>query len=162
MPPNLDSPEDLGPRKRTLSTKVTTNGDPEVERQQKRLKKVQDKGATAAPTKKQLSTTTAAKATPLVAKQLSTTVVPAKKNTGPKATKKPAPQRPSVEIEEVSNDESDNHICDDIEEDPTAKPILVDSDEDDADIDDEEDAPEAPEESAEAELSMFLKSCIRH
>ena len=77
MPPNLDSPEVLGPRKRTLSTKVTSNGDPEVERQQKWLKKVQDKGATTAPTKKRPSTTTAAKAISLVVKQLFTMAAPA-------------------------------------------------------------------------------------
>lgn len=36
MSKDLDSPEVFGPRRRTLSTKATTNGDPEGERQQKR------------------------------------------------------------------------------------------------------------------------------
>jgi hypothetical protein len=75
-----DSPEASGPRKRKLSTKVITNGDPEVERKRKKLE-----------TKKQST------------KQASTQKLK-------KAAMKPAPQpqRPSIEVEEVE-DESDYH-----------------------------------------------------
>jgi len=50
---------------------------------------------------------------------------------------------------------------DDVERDPGLKPNLVGDHEDNEEVDGEEEAPEAPEESAEAELSMFLNSCIR-
>ena len=87
-----DSPEASGPRKRKLSTKVTTNGDPEVERKRKKLE-AKKHSTKPAPTKKH-----------------SSTQAPAKTKTTTKAAAKPAPRprRPSVEIEEVE-DESDYH-----------------------------------------------------
>jgi len=85
-----DSPEASGPRKRKLSTKVTTNGDPEVERKKKKLE-AKKQSTKPAPTQKH-----------------SSTQAPAKTKTTTKAVAKPAPRprHPSVEIEEVE-DESD-------------------------------------------------------
>ena len=145
MPPNLDSPEVIGPRKRTLSTKVTSNGDPVADRQKKKLKMAQEKAAIAAPTKKRPPTTAAATAAPSVATQLSATS--SKKNTAPKASAKPA-------LQDGSDDNSD------IEEGITLtyEPISVLSDNNDDSgekMDGQEKALEAPEESAEAELGKF-------
>jgi len=85
-----DSPEASGPRKRKLSTKVTTNGDPEVERKKKKLEgKKQD--IKSAPTKKNSSTRA----------PVNPTMKPA-----PKPAPAPQPRRPSVEVEEIE-DEAD-------------------------------------------------------
>jgi len=81
-----DSPEASGPRKRKLSTKVTTNGDPEVERKRKRLE-AKEQSTKLAPTQK-----------------LPSTQVPAKPATKPA----PRPQHPSVEIEEVEDESADH------------------------------------------------------
>jgi hypothetical protein len=53
QPMPTDSPEASGPRKRKLSTRVTTNGDPEVERKKKKLE-AKKQSTKQAPTKKQL------------------------------------------------------------------------------------------------------------
>jgi hypothetical protein len=50
-----DSPEASGPRKHKLSTKATTNGDPEVERKKKKLE-AKKQSMKSAPTKKHSST----------------------------------------------------------------------------------------------------------
>ena len=68
-----DSPEASGPRKRKLSTKVTTNGDPEVERKRKKLE-AKKHSTKPAPTQKH-----------------SSTQAPAKTKTMTKAATKPAP-----------------------------------------------------------------------
>ena len=79
-----DSPEASGPHKCKLLTKVTTNGDPEVEQKRKRLE-VKEQSTKPAPPQKHFNTTTKA------------------------AVKSaPQPQHPSVEIGEVE-DESANH-----------------------------------------------------
>ena len=90
MPTN--SPEASGPRKRKLSTKVTTNGDPEVERKRKRLE-AKEQSTKPAPTQK-----------------LPSTQVPAKLKATTKAATKPAPRprHPSVEIEEVEDESADH------------------------------------------------------
>ena len=90
MPTN--SPEASGPRKRKLSTKVTTNGDPEVERKRKRLE-AKEQSTKPAPTQK-----------------LPSTQVPAKPKATTKAATKPAPRPryPSVEIEEVEDESADH------------------------------------------------------
>ena len=82
-----DSPEASGPCKRKLSTKVTTNGDPEVERKRKKLE-AKKQSMKPAPTQKH-----------------SSTQAPAKTKTTTKAVTKPAPrpQHPSVEIEDESD-----------------------------------------------------------
>ena len=88
----MDSPEASGPCKHKLSTKVTTNGDPEVEQKRKKLE-VKKQSTKAAPTQKH-----------------SSTGPPAKTKTTTKAATKPAPQQrcPSVEIEEIE-DKADYH-----------------------------------------------------
>ena len=85
------SPEASGPRKRKLSTKVTTNGDPEVERKRKRLE-----------AKEQITK-------PVPTQKHPSTQVPAKTKTTTKVATKPAPRprRPSVEIEEVEDESAD-------------------------------------------------------
>ena len=85
-----DFPEVPGPRKRKLSTKATTNGNPEVERKKKKLE-AKKQSMKPAPTPKN-----------------SSTQPPAKTKTMTKATTKPAPQQwhPSIDIEEIW-DESD-------------------------------------------------------
>ena len=84
----MDSPEASGPHKHKLSTKVTTNGDPEVEQKRKKLE-VKKQSTKAAPTQKH-----------------SSTGPPAKKKTMTKAATKPTPQQwhPSVEIEEIEDE----------------------------------------------------------
>jgi hypothetical protein len=77
-----ESPEAFGPRKRKLSTKVTTNGDPEVERKRKKLE-AKKKSMKPAPTQKHSLKKTAAQHAP-------------------------RQRHPSVEIEEIE-DESDLH-----------------------------------------------------
>ena len=85
-----DSPEASGPHKCKLSTKVTTNGDPEVEWKRKKLE-AKKQSMKPAPTQKQ-----------------SLTQAPAKMKTTTKAVTKPAPWQwhPSIEIEEIE-DKSD-------------------------------------------------------
>ena len=91
-PMPTDSPEASGPHKCKLSTKATTNGDPEVEQKKKKLE-AKKQSTKPAPTKKHSSTR-------------------APVNTTTKPATKPAPapqsQRPSVEVEEIE-DESDRH-----------------------------------------------------
>jgi hypothetical protein len=121
------NPESSGARKRTLSTKAATNGDPNAERKRQRLEEEQKKG-TKKPLTKKKPTTTASK----------------KKATTKKAAKT-APQRPSVDIEEVSKPTSNIGASDDDSADDPDE----DSDEDTVEV------LEAPEESAEAQLRMF-------
>ena len=68
-----DYPEASGPRKRKPLTKVTTNGDPEVERKKKKLE-AKKQSSKQAPTQKH-----------------SSTQAPAKTKTTTKAAAKPAP-----------------------------------------------------------------------
>jgi hypothetical protein len=163
MPTVPDSPDVSGPRKRKLSTKVTTNGDPNVERKRKKSEQVQKKSHGTAPAPKKKPSTTAT-AVPKVAKQ-AVQVAPAK----------PAPRRRSVEVEEVY-DEVDHHTSvpprnprhileaadgsdDDMEEDPAPELITIDDDDEDENMDTEK-VLETPEESAEAELSMWYCLCV--
>jgi hypothetical protein len=167
MPTVPDSPEVSGPRQRKPSMKATTNGDPNVERNRKRSEQVQKKGAAPAPTKKKNSVQASAKTTTATAK--AAPAVPA-------ASAKPAPQRCSVEVEEADA-ETDHHTGtqasvpprnprrileaadgsdDDTEGDPVPDLIAVDNDNDDEGTDTEE-----LEESAEAELSAWHRSCVR-
>jgi hypothetical protein len=83
----MDSPEAFGPHKCKLSTKVTTNGDPEVEQKRKKLE-AKKQSMKAAPTQKH-----------------SSTGPPAKTKTMTKAAAKPTPQQqcPSVEIKEIED-----------------------------------------------------------
>src|SRR5271168_3220560 len=82
-----DSPEASGPRKRKLSTKVTTNGDPEVEQKKKKLE-AKKKSTKSAPTKKH-----------------SLTRAPGNTTTKPPTKPAPAPRPrcPSVEVEEIDS-----------------------------------------------------------
>jgi hypothetical protein len=183
MPEVPDSLEVLGPRKRKLSTKANTNGDPIEERKQKRLAQGQKTGA---PTKRivQSSAKTMAPAKTPLAK----TAVPAKttasvKTTSPAKTmapakistmfakvapmagpSKPGPRRPSVEIEEV-DDESN---CQSSVSPRNPRHILeaADGSDDDIegppepiiiDVDDEgmDNVEENPEEDDEAELRRW-------
>jgi hypothetical protein len=87
--------------------KVTTNGNPNVERNRKKSEQVQKKGMAPAPTKKKSSTqaptkttATTAKAAPMVAKQ----AVQA-------ASAKQAPRHRSIEVDEVYT-EADHHTSD--------------------------------------------------
>lgn len=136
MPTNPESSGARGPpRKRTLSTKVTTNGDPNVERKRKKLQEEQQNGATTALTKKKPTNTTT-KAAPAVAKQ-----------TAAPASAKPAPEY--LKLYADDSDNSDDMIQ--VDNSIASEPITIEDSDDDMDI---EDVPEAPEESAEAELSM--------
>jgi hypothetical protein len=188
-PMPTDSPEASGPRKRKLSTKVITNGDPVMERKKKKLE-TKKQSTKRAPTKKQSSTrrapATKPAAKPAPAPQPPSiededeqiededhhTSVPPHNGsqttnisdiyiTPPppsrKSTKKPVitKRRPSIEIEEVFDDESDHHTSV-----PPRNPqhILEASDGSDDDMEDlasdENKEGEAPEESDEAELGM--------
>jgi hypothetical protein len=158
MPTTPESSGAHGPRKRTLSTKAATNGDPIAEKKRKKSEEVQRKGATTALTQKKLTTTT------------KKNKIAATKKAASSSSAKQAPRRPSIEIEEVY-DEADHHTSvpprnprhileaadgsdddmDDIMDDEPA-PELITIDDDDEDI---EVVHEAPEESAEAELRMW-------
>ena len=119
-------PETSGPRKRTLSTKAATNGDPNAERKRQKLGEVQKKGGKMPLTQKKPTTTSSKKKAMAI-----------------KAAKT-APQSPSANVERVSDkptsdigasdDETDGGDSDDSED--TVKVI------------------EAPEESAEVQLGM--------
>jgi hypothetical protein len=175
MPTNPDNPKSSdihGPRKRTLSTKAATNGDPlaNAERKRQKLDEVQKKTATTALTKKQPTMapakkkTTVTKAAPAVKKQIAPSV--------------PQVRHPSVEVEEVYDEENHHtsvpprnqrHILeaadgsdDNMDEDP-ADIMTIDDDEDDNNLNAAgEEVLEEPEESAEAELSMWPHcSCVR-
>src|ERR1700684_1926005 len=102
MPTNSDSFEASEPRKRTLSTKAATNGDPQAERKRQKLDNSQKK--LMAPTKKQTTMTsnkgssskeTPDKVTPITAKATATAT---KRQVAPA---KPAPRHPSVDIEDI-------------------------------------------------------------
>ena len=97
-----DFPEASGPRKCKLSTKVTTNGDPEVERKKKQLE-AKKQSMKSAPTKKRSSTQA----------PVNPTTKPA-----PKPAPAPQPRHPSVEVEEIE-DEADRHS-------PIARIMLTD------------------------------------
>jgi hypothetical protein len=152
--PTTNPESSQAPRKRTLSTKAATNGDPNAERKRKKLEHEQKKTAKAAVTRKQKPTT----------------VAPKKKTAAGRAataTKK-ATQHSSVDVEDVDNNAShqtntqatnlNGEESDDSDVDmycgPAADPINVD--------DEETENLEAPEESAEAELSMWLSSFFSH
>ena len=160
MPTNPDSSGVPGPRKRTLSTKAATNGDPLAEnKRQKILDNSQKK--TLIPTEKRTTTASSSKSAPAKA-----TTIPAKPTaiaTKRQVAPKPAPQRPSVECEDVY-DEADHpksnpprnprHIMEavdggdnEVAKDPAPEVIAVDDNDEPTNV-------EAPEESADAELSM--------
>ena len=153
MPTNPDSSGVPEPRKRTLSTKAATNGDPHAgKKRQKILDNSQKnksiptkKQATATSNKASSSNSAPAKATTIAAKPTATAT---KRQVAPA---KPAPRRPSVECEEVY-DESDHP-----KSDPPRNPrhLLEAADGSDDEVDDNHEPMnvEAPEESAEAELS---------
>jgi hypothetical protein len=180
MATNSASTEISGSRKRKLSTKAATNGDPlEASKRQKSGTTVKKsvtaalsavkKGVTAALTKKKTvpskTATGTSKAAP-VAPDRAPAKVPEKR----------AQKRAPVEIEDISDDLDDipsnppqnpNHILeaangsDDDDPDPAPELIPVEEDEEDGDEDDEDEDDEdemnveAPEESAEAELSRL-------
>src|ERR1700679_3127287 len=112
MPTNPESSEACGPsRKRTLSTKVTTNGDPNAERKRKKLEEAQKKGATTALTKKKPTTSTKA--------------APAKK-TAMSASAKPAPQYLKLYVDD-STDSDDIRVDTSI----ASEPITIEDSDDD-------------------------------
>ncbi len=166
MTTNSTAPEVPSPHKRKLSTKATTNGDPQVDRKQKKLEATVKKSVTA-PTKKRTSTTM------LTTKTTSGTskAAPVPKWASAKAlAAKGAQKRATVEIEEVGSDESDSytsipprnpkHVLEASDDDdegitnPALKLIVVEDDDDDDEEEDEDTNLEAPNESAEAELGM--------
>jgi len=177
MATNPASPEVSSPCKCKLSTKATTNSDPQVVWKKQKSEKLVKKIVTTAPTKKRSPATVPAKTTtgtlkaaPRVAKQAFAQVVPPKM----------APKCASVEIKEV-DDKSDNYTSippcnprnvleaadssddlDDIDnQDPALELISVNDEEDNDDNDNNENTnPEAPEESADAKLSMASFPCI--
>jgi hypothetical protein len=116
-------------RKRTLSNKAATNGDPHVERKRRKLDEVPKKRTKTALTKKKPTT------------------LASQKNTKNSKVAKTAPESPSVLVEGTS----DNENTDEEMFDPPPSPeIIAIDDEDNVEV------PEAPEESAEAELRMFF------
>ena len=121
------------PRKRTLSTKSASNGDPHAERKRQKLDKMHKTGTKKALTKNKPTNTTSKKtaATGKVAKM--------------------APEQPSVDVEEVP--EMDNSDVD-MHDNPAPSPEFIEVDDDEGSVE----VPEEPEESAEAELSMFFSS----
>lgn len=153
MTTNPTAPEVVGPHKRKLSTKATTNADPQVDfRKRKKLGAAVKKSVTA-PTKKRTSATitkTASKAAP-VPKRASAKAVPAKRV---------QKQTRTVGIEEVSDD-SDSHISI-----PPRNPKHIleatdGSDDNDDNSDEEEDDNtnlEAPKESPEVEMGTWFNS----
>ena len=190
-----DSSEASGPHKHKLLTKVTTNGNPEVEWKKKKLE-AKKQSTKLAPTKKQSSTwapvNTTTKPTaktvpwpwpwcpPIKIEEIEDeldchTSVPLRNpqnileatngsdddvNTTPppwKSTKKPVVTKwhPSVEVEEVFNDESDHHTSV-----LSCNPWHILEATDGSDDDEEDLAPdgneedEAPEESNEAKLGV--------
>jgi hypothetical protein len=127
-------------RKRTLSTKAATNGDPNAERKRQKLEAAQKKGMKTTTLTKKKPTTTASKKTPSARKAAKT-----------------APHS-SVDIDPTSDDDSDMHV--------DAAAAAPDSDIIDVDDVDEDSVEvlEAPEESAEAQMrtyqSFFLAELI--
>jgi hypothetical protein len=131
------------PRKRTLSMKAATNGDPNAERKRQKVEATQKKEKTARTKKKP------------------TTTAPNKITTTKKAAAvaKTAPPRSSVDIEEVNNKadtvtsnggDDDSDMYTDPNPDSEIPVITIDDDEDIMVPQVEE-----PEESAEAELSTW-------
>ena len=176
------APEISGPRKRKLSTKATTNGDPQARKRQKSGTTVKKtvtaaltavkNGVTAALTKKKTSKT---------ATGTSKAASVAPNRASAKGREKNPQKRASVEdIADDSDDIPSNppqnpkHILeavdgsDDDDQDPAPELIEVDDDDDDDEEDDgdeDETNLEAPEESAEAELSMgfiFVSNRANH
>lgn len=168
MPPNLDSSGASGRHKHTLLSKAATNGDSQVEWN---LKKLDDSWKKLTPPAEKLTAMTSNKgsSSKVAAPAKATTIAmkaPAKFTEQLVAPVKPAPQHPSVKIEEVQ-DESDHsklnppcnprHILeatdgsDDedyevtVDRDSALESIVAD--------DENELTNEAPEESAEAQLS---------
>lgn len=139
--------QDRSPRKRTLSTKAATNGDPNAERKRKKLEGAQKKTAKTTLTQKK-----------------PTTVVPKIKTTAGRAatvTKK-APQHSSIDVEDADkadrhtgtratdgSDETDDEMY--CEPASVAETIVIDDSETEENL-------EVPEESDEAELSMWHSS----
>ena len=153
MPTNPDSSGVPEPRKHTLSTKAATNGDPQAGKKRQKIsdnsqrnKLIPTKKKTTATSNKASSLNSAsAKATTIAAKPTATAT---KRQVAPA---KPAPQRPSVECEEVY-DESD-HPKSDPPHNPRHLLEAADGSDDEVDDNNEPVNVEAPEESAEAELS---------
>jgi hypothetical protein len=133
------NPESSGARKRTLSTKAATNGDPNAERKRQKLEDLQKKATKTAHTKKA--------PTPLASK----------KKAAARKTPKKVPRHPSVDSEEASDkaDQTTTNGSDDgiyEEAEPGPEVIVIDDGEETAEVD----IPEPPEESAESELRMYL------
>jgi hypothetical protein len=99
------------PRKRTLSTKAATNGDPHAERKRQKLDEVQNKVTKKALTKKGATTR---------ASNVATT----------------APEDPSVTVEETSDKEpgdgDDDELLEDHAPNPDSDFIVIDDDEPEA------------------------------
>jgi hypothetical protein len=100
MPTAPDSPEVSGPCQCKPSMKVTTNGDPNVERSWKKSEQVQKKGTAPAPTKKKATAQAPAKTTTATAKAAPMAV----KQAIQASSAKPAMQCRSAEVEEVYAD----------------------------------------------------------
>lgn len=140
MPETPDSPEAFGPRKRKLSEKATTNGDPNVERKQKRLEQVQNMRAAPAPTKKTIQA-------PVKSMAPAKTMASAKTK-APAKTMAPAEVEPVEEISDNSETEEDIEL-------PVSAPEPIMVDDDDGDVMPVDNAEENPEEDDEAELRKW-------
>ena len=125
------NPETSGPRKRTLSTKAATNGDPNAEQKRQKLGEVQKRGAKMPLTKKKPTTTSS-------------------KKKGKKAAKT-ASRSPSANLEGVSDKPASDFGASD---DNTNGRNGESDDSEDMDEDTVE-VLEAPEESAEDQLGTF-------
>ena len=140
MPETPDSPEAFGPHKHKLSEKATTNGDPNVERKQKRLEQVQNMRAAPAPTKKTIQA-------PVKSMAPAKTMASAK-------TKAPAKMMAPAEVEPVEEISDNLETEEDIKLPVSApEPIMVDDD--DGDVMPVDNAEENPEEDDEAELRKW-------
>ena len=166
MANNSTSSEVSGPRKRKLSTKASTNGDPQVARKRQKSGKAVKESVTAALTKKRAPTTVPSKITTGTPK---TTPAVSNQASAKAAPEKSARKRATVDIEEIVDDSDDHasnpprnpkHILeaadgsDDDDDDPDPAPDLIPVDDDDDEEEEEETNLEVPEESAEAELGM--------
>ena len=158
MPETPDSPEAFGPHKRKLSEKATTNGDPNVERKQKRLEQVQNMRAAPAPTKKTIQAPVKSMA-PAKTMASAKSMAPAKmmasaKTTASAKTKAPAKTMAPAEVEPVEEISDNSETEEDIELPVSApEPIMVDDD--DGDVMPVDNAEENPEEDDEAELRKW-------
>jgi hypothetical protein len=181
MATNSASTEISGPRKRKLSTKATTNGDPQEARKRQKSGTTVKKSITAAlsAVKKGVAAALTKKKTVPSEKAPGTSkAVPAAPDRAPpKGPEKRARKRAPVKIEDIADDLDDipsnppqnpSHILeaadgsDDKDPDPAPELIPDDEEEDEDEDEDEDDEDEtnleATEESAEAELSTGSSS----